>query len=247
MFACVRALAALAWLATAPAAPPTVRSTPPAPAARPAATPARRNAEAWPLPATLPDGRRVELWADGHWRWATDVYSPAAPYLTDHARPASATQALDLVPGRLVLWLDPRAWVEDLDGRHPDPRTIEGRTPDAWLLEYTAGDAFARITARRTSVPLDVLVDEAVETLQQGLDDVQVTGETHRRANGLDQLVLEARATWRGVPVRVLGFCWSGPEGSAQIATWCPADEIEEHRPALEQLADGLVRTPRPR
>ncbi len=242
MLACATLCLAAQLLAASPA-PRAPRAAPPV--AR--ADTSRRTDAAWPLPAFLPDGRRVEIYPDGRWRWSETGYSPASPWLTDHARPSRATRALDLVPGRLVLWMDPREWDEDLDGRHPDPDTDEGRAPDAWLFEHASGAAFARIAARRTGVPLDVLVDGAVEMLEQGLDDVRVTGETHRRANGLDQLVLEARARWRGEPVFVLDFCWTGPEGSVQIATWCDANDLESLRPALERLADGLARTRRAR
>jgi hypothetical protein len=195
-----------------------------------AATPARADD---PVRATTEDGRRVLLYPDGRWKYASP--SPAARGGKVHARGSAATERIELLRGGMALFIDPGKW-----------RQTPSDDPTKIGFRHASGEAFGMVVAERLAIPLPRLKEIAVRNAREAAPDIKVTMEEPRRVNDVDVLAMQMEGHIQGIPFTYFGYYFSGPQGSVQLLTYTGSNLFSEYRPEFEDFLNGLARPARP-
>jgi len=181
-----------------------------------------------PIRATTEDGRKVILSPDGSWRFATPGAAPA----TSSARPASATERVELLKGRMALYFDPGKW-----------RASKSAESGRLTFAHTSGDGYAMVISERLEMPLQALRTIAINNAKEAASDARLVSEEERTVNGLTVLCMHLEGTLSSVKFDYLGYYYTGPEGSVQVITYTGHNLFPEYKPEFETFLNGFTRS----
>jgi hypothetical protein len=134
--------------------------------------------------------------------------------------------------GFYTLWFDDSTWSLRDDRLNPQ---------NEFEFAHAQGDRYAYVVAERIEVPRRALRKAVTDNVKRTVRDVQVTFDEIRRVNDVDVLCLEMEGTSDGVPLKWIGYVWSGQRGTLQAYAFTGRSLFEEFRTELTEFLNGLV------
>lgn len=155
-----------------------------------------------------------------------EIREPSAPELekTVEADPGQVSY------GNFTLNFNPDIW-------KADPPSTAG----TWQLASRSGEAYAKLIAEKYEIPLDSLVQIALEKMKEQDPRMRLVSQSERTVSGLRVREMQIDTAPSGIPVTFLGYYYGGKAGAVQLLTWSAPAEFATQRALLQSLLDGLV------
>ncbi len=179
--------------------------------------------------ATTEDGRKVQLYKDGTWKYATGETKA-----TPSGIPSGSTEKVVDPKGLATVWFDPNKWTKQSDSQQLSQSA-------SISMVHKSREAYAMVIAERIPVPLATLKSFALENAKKAAPDVKIVLEENKKINGADVLVMDMAGTLRGIPFRYHGLYWSSDKGAVQVVTYTSQNIFEEYKSDLDNLLYGVV------
>ena len=147
-------------------------------------------------------------------------------------RPASATMRVDVLGGRMSLFVDPMKWRE----------MIPGTAGAAQQFRFLKSDAPAGVFILRfpPQSSIDAMKVQFARALHGDFPNATISAQQRRTVNGLPILALGIAATTSNAPLSMLAQLYSGPEGGVAVVAYSDQRIVDKTFPALEELVSGM-------
>jgi hypothetical protein len=175
------------------------------------------------------EGRPIVLNPDGSWK-----YVDAAPPTRSFTKSDSARGIVLGKAGFYNLWYDETKW-----------STRAALVKDTeFEFTHVDGDRFAHVFAERIEVPRPALKKAITDRFKARLRDARITLDEVRRVNDIEVLCIEVEGISEGIPMKSIGYLWSGSKGTLQVYGFTGRNLFDEFRGDLTELLNGLVVKP---
>jgi hypothetical protein len=181
-----------------------------------------------PIRATTEDGRKVLLYSNNTWKFATEPVQQASGG-GKYVKPASATRTVDIQAGSSRLSYDPGLWT-------PEPSTDRTKL----TFQHSNGDGYAMVIRERLQMSLDALKDVALSNAVEAAPDARIVFEESRVVNGSKLLCLMIEGTTSGIAFTYYGYYYSGKSGIVQLVTYTGQNLFEEYKADFEGFLNGF-------
>lgn len=197
-----------------------------------------------PLAAQTPTGAQraltdkgevVILEADGRWRYEK-AQAAVAPSLELNPTAFTKTEAQNFqiksTRNQAALWIDPAKWAFK-----------RGKDEDAqeYRFQLKGGDAYGMLIAEGTDIPVETLLEVAVENARAVAPDVRVLEREYRFVNGHKMARMKMSGSTKGIAFVYLGYYLSTPAGAIQLVGYTSQALMPRFEPALQELLNGLT------
>jgi S1-C subfamily serine protease len=112
---------------------------------------------------------------------------------------------------------------------------------DLQQFRNTSGEAFFRVIAERSEVPLESMEQIAIDNARNVDPGAKITKRGRQLVNGQPSLVLEISATISGIPFVLYGHYFSGPSGTVQIVGWTAQNLFDEYKAMFDAVVAGFT------
>jgi hypothetical protein len=181
-----------------------------------------------PIRATTDDGRKVLLYANNTWKFASEPARQTSQGGT-FSKPGSAARTVDIHPGATRLSYDPDLWT---------PESSTDRTK--LMFQHNNGDGYAMVIKERLQMTLDALKEIALTNAVQAAPDARIVHEEIRTVNGAKVLCLTIEGTTSGIAFTYFGYYYTGKAGIVQLVTYTGQNLFEEYKPDFENFLNGF-------
>ena len=182
-----------------------------------------------PISATTEDGKAVILSPDGTWQFAQQAEESGPSSLSI---PAASTAVLKSKKKFYELWYDPNTWSETSNDGNPDAE---------FMLNHKTGDAYAMLIGERIAMPLNSLLDVAVDNVRNAGSDVRVVFKNQVKVNGVDFTNMRLDFTINKIPFTYYGYYWTGKAGALQAIAFTGQQLFPEFEDDFRELLSGIV------
>ncbi len=188
--------------------------------------------------AVTENGEEVTLYDDGTWEYLDKKEKEASeekeiPTNTKaFTKSAESTFLLKSNKLNIGFWLNSKKWSFRKAVENPDAE---------YELQLKNESLYGMIIAEKIEIPLDVLRSVAIENAKSIAPDLKVINEEYRTVNGLKLLHLQMHGSTRGIKFAYYGYYFSNAQGSVQFVAYTTQNLMEEYKPQIEILLNGLV------
>ena len=145
--------------------------------------------------------------------------------------PAGRLRSLSLLQGHAAMQYDTAHWKEDTNAKDPN---ITQFIHDSDAL-------FARVIAEKVEIPIEKMVDIALENARKLDPKAKETQRGYRTVNGRRMLFVEFEATANNLPITYYGHYYSDSSGTVQIIGWTHRTIIDAYRDDIEAFVSGFT------
>ena len=113
--------------------------------------------------------------------------------------------------------------------------------PGNWLLSDKSGTIYANLIAEDVQIPLNSLLEIALDTMHKQDPLARVLGEEDRTISGVTVRSRRIDLTPRGIPLTYFCYYYGGDSGAVQLLTWTSRQAFDAKKAEMEELLNGLV------
>lgn len=187
------------------------------------------------ITAITDEGEEVLLFNDGTWKYkqpkdreVEDILVNPEPF----TYPESATFMLKSKVTNMAFRLDPKVWKVTTKNENEDAE---------YELELRQGDGYAMMITEEIPIPIDNLMEIAIDNAREVAPDIEVVKREYRKVNGLDVLLLHMEGTLTGIPISYYGYYYSNQTGTLQFMTFTAQTVLDKYKSSFEDLLNGLT------
>jgi hypothetical protein len=183
-------------------------------------------------------GDTVVLNEDGTWVFQ-DKYSSSANIediklnQTKFAKPAASTKFLTGGKGLYEIWYDPSIWVKANPGKYNDDAEL--------ALEMNGKVAYGIMIYEKVEIPVESLLDIAVENAQSSAPNFKVISKEYRMVNGKKMALMQMEGNIEGINATYYSYYYSNSNGTWQFHTYTMTSLFKQLKKQMEALLNGLV------
>jgi len=177
-------------------------------------------------------GKEVNLFDDGTWKYV--IEEPEGVLKTDTLVYNRSKESNNLVKSSKLnygIWMNNKKWSykKGEDGLQEFNFTLVGQ------------DAYGIIISERVEIPIDNLLDIALQNAEKAAPDIKVIKKECRRINGKIVHFMQMEGTLQGIKFVYLGYYYSDSNGSIQFLTYTSQNLLKQYRNEMETLLNGFV------
>jgi len=178
-------------------------------------------------------GKEVNLFQDGTWKYVMD--EPLEIVKTDTLVANRSNESDKLVKSSKInygVWMNRKKWSVE--------RSKDGNEQE-FTFRMLGQDAYGMIVGERIEIPMDNLVDLAIQNAEKAAPDTKIIRNESRRVNGNLVRFVQLEGTSNGIKFVYLNYYYSGKKGSIQFMTYTAKNLLKEYRNEMETLLNGFV------
>ncbi|MCB0705692.1 MAG: hypothetical protein KDC34_10300 [Saprospiraceae bacterium] len=185
------------------------------------------------------NGDTVVLYNNGQWEYLEnflDTEKTAYEIPTNNtkfSKPKKSTEQAGGGKGGYEIWYNPVIW------KRIPPAEINEDADNAF--EMKGDDAFAAVIFERMEIPMESLLEIALENAQTVAPDANLVKQEWRTVNGQKVLFGQIEGTLSGIKFTYYSYYFSNGDGTIQFTTFTGQGIFDELRPAMEDLLNGLI------
>lgn len=185
--------------------------------------------------AITDEGEEVLLFNDGTWKYkqpkdreVEDIFVNPKPF----TYPEAASFKLKSKVTNMAFRLDPKVWKVTTDNENEDAE---------YELELRKGDGYAMMITEEIPIPIDNLMEIAIDNAREVAPDIEVVEREYRTVNGQEVLLLHMEGTLTGIPIAYYGYYYSNDTGTLQFMTFTAQSIMKKYKSSFEDLLNGLI------
>jgi len=176
-----------------------------------------------PLQAKTDDGRTVLLKEDGTWSFATSAPTKKRAAPANMARASGRRDAYHIA-------YNSKKW--RVKKGNQDPIDLNFVSSD--------GDGYAMAIYERLFIPIDSLIEIALQNAISAAPDAEIIGKETVQINGHEFVRLKIRGTIQDIKFVYYGIYGSGDWGTLQLVCYTGENLFSEYKIQFEELHSGL-------
>ncbi len=180
-------------------------------------------------------GEAVELFDDGSWRYVYD--DPSGSIKTDTVIFNKTKESNFLVQSNKLhyeVWFNKKKWSHQKSDE-------DGSVPAEYVFTLIGEDAYGLVISERIEVPIDNLMNIAVQNAQKAAPDIRVVTQECRRVNSKVVHFMQMEGTIQGIKFVYMGYYYSDSNGSLQFLTYTSQNLLKQYQEEMLALLNGLV------
>jgi len=182
--------------------------------------------------AITESGQKVIIMPDGTWHLESPVTILDAA-IKHFNRPITSTTKAQINHGKSLIYYSSKLWI--CKGVEEGGRLSFG---------HRNGDGTVMSITERIEVPMDTLREQVIANAKKAAPDLKIVSEEPQIINGKNFLVMEFKATIKGIPFQYLGYYYTGNAGSIQVFAYTAQNLFEEYRKDFTNFLNGVVIEP---
>jgi len=115
------------------------------------------------------------------------------------------------------------------------------RDSNNWSFKLKNGEAYATFIPERTEIPLDSLIEIALDRIRQQDFAMTIVKQETRTIGGVRLKILRIDASPNGIPLSYLNLYYGGPAGALQILCWSGRNTFPEYQSTIEDFLKGVI------
>ncbi|MDN4165969.1 hypothetical protein QWY31_10680 [Cytophagales bacterium LB-30] len=192
--------------------------------------------------AITQSGDSVYLFADGTWEYYNEeVYANGSDLdfveiplnETAFEKPANAKSKVSGSDAFYEIWYNAKEWKRIPSGRINESADV--------VMTYQKGDIYLMTIYEKIQIPIDNLMQIAVQNAQNAASEVEVIHKEKRKVNGKEVGHMQIVGSTNGINFTYYSYYYSNEKGTVQVTTFTGQNLFEEYRPAMEALLNGLI------
>jgi hypothetical protein len=183
-------------------------------------------------------GKEVELNDNGTWQFVYD--DPTGSIKLDTLILSKPKESEFLVRSNKLkygIWINKKKW-------NYTKSPVDGSTPTEYKFRLLGEDAYGMIIAEKIELPIENLMDIAVENAKDAAPDIEVTKRECRIVNSVLLYSLQMEGTIQGIKFVYFNYYYSDENGSIQFLTYTSKKLFMTYKPDMEALLNGFVLNP---
>jgi hypothetical protein len=180
-------------------------------------------------------GEEVELNDDGTWKYIYD--DPSGSVKLDTvilSRPKDSDFLVKSNKLDIGIWLNKKKWSYSENKN-------EEESPAEFNFKLIGEDAYGMIIVERIGIPMDNLLEIALNNARNAASDIRVVKKECRQVNGSIVYYMQMEGTIQGIDFVYLGYYRSDKNGSIQFLTYTAQNLLKEYQKDMEELLNGFV------
>jgi hypothetical protein len=179
-------------------------------------------------------GKQVKLNDNGTWEFIYD--DPTGSIKLDTVILNKSNESNYLVKCNKLkygIWINKNKWgyTKSVD---------DGTSPSEYEFNLIGEDAYGLIIAEKIELPMDNLIEVAIQNAKEAAPDVEVTKRECRIVNGVKVYMLQMEGTIQGVKFVYFCYYYSDENGSIQFMTYTSKKLFPQYRQQMEALLNGF-------
>lgn len=148
-------------------------------------------------------------------------------------KPSNATKMIIGGKGIYEVWYDPSVWNKVASSKYNKDAEI--------ALEMSNKLAYAVVIYEKIEIPLEPLLDIAIENARPSAPDIRVVKKEYRMVNGTKVAFMQMEGTIDGVKATYYSYYYSNTSGTWQFHTVTMTNMFKQFKKAMEDVLNGLV------
>jgi hypothetical protein len=180
-------------------------------------------------------GKEVELFDDGTWKYKVD--DSIGSVKSDTAIFTKLRESNFLVESTKLkygIWINKKKWNIIKDQNTED-------TPSEFSFTLKGEDAYGMIIAERIEIPIDNLLEIAIQNAKSAAPDAKIVRQECRKVNGILLHFMQMEGTIKGIRFDYLSYYYSDTNGSVQFITYTSKNLLKKYQGEMEALLNGFI------
>ncbi len=183
-------------------------------------------------------GDSVVLYSNGYWDYyynyingegtSEEIRMNSEPY----EKPANSTIKINGMNDAYRIWYNDKAW------RRIPPAELN---PEADIaLKLKDGDVYGMVIYEQLEIPMENLVDIALENGKNAAPDIRLVDREYRIVNNDTLVMMRMDGTTQGMKISYYSYYFSNENGSIQFHTFTGQNMIDKYLKEIEDLLNGF-------
>ena len=184
--------------------------------------------------AITSNGDEVVLYDDGTWKYVSkqaEATSEIPVNTKEFKKPSASSFQVKSTRLAVGISINPKKWSFKKADNNEDAE---------FEFQLKDKDAYAMLISEKIEIPIENFKSIAVENAKSVAPDIHIVKQEYRTVNGLKVLMMQLDGTIQGVKFSYYGYYYSFPGGTLQLLTYTSQNLLEEYKPELEELLNGL-------
>ncbi len=180
-------------------------------------------------------GDEVILYDDGTWSYINKETGAKKSIPTNDLefnKGENLTFLLKSKKNDVGLWINPKKWSFKKSASNEDAE---------YELQLKGQDLYGMIITEKMSIPLETLVDVALENARGVAPDIAVVHKEYRMVNGNKVIQMQMNGTLQGIKVVYFGYYFSNEKGSTQVLAYTSQGLFEGFRKETVDYLNGFI------
>jgi hypothetical protein len=181
-------------------------------------------------------GEEVILNDDGTWVFANANAKTAGGAITTNekqfVKPADATFLVKSQVNKTAVWINPKKWKFS--------KAAKGQASE-YEFQREGVDLYALSINEAIEIPVENLVDIALENAKKVAPDARIVAKEYRQVNGKRLIYAQIDGTMQGIKLSYISYYYTDSKGSTQLVTYTGQNLVEQNRADIEDFLNGLV------
>jgi hypothetical protein len=190
------------------------------------------------IKALTENGDEVVLFSDGSWLYkdSTEKTDKISVNVKENSQIFSKSTAANFLikskKNNYAFWVDKSKY---------SFKKAEGNLDAEYEIQIKDKDAYALIISEEIEVPLENLVNIALQNAQVLDPNMKVVEKEYRIVNGLKLLMMKMEGVYEGIPLVYFGYYHSSTNGTLQYISYTSQKLFQKYKIELETLLNGMV------
>ncbi len=180
-------------------------------------------------------GDEVILYDNGTWKFLNNDkhVSKTIPTNKSHFKKGGELTFLLKSPkNNIGLWINPEKWLFQ--------KAVSNKEAE-YELQLKGQDLYGMIITEKMVIPIESLVDLAVQNAKNAAPDIRVVQKEYRIVNGNKIIQMQMKGTLQGIKVVYFGYYNADKNGSTQILTYTSQGLFEGFRNEAVDFLNGFI------
>lgn len=186
------------------------------------------------IPTTL---KEVILFDNGTWKFANNSDENSPKINNRFSRPTTSDFLVKGQKLKYGIWVNKNKW------SHFKIKPEEN-SPAEYKFRLNGEDAYGMVIPEKIKVPLEFLVEYAVDNARKIAPDVEITAQEDRVVNGINVRFIQLEGHIEGVNFVYLSYYYSSDIGVIQFITYTAKNLWKQYQRDMENLLNGMVILP---
>jgi hypothetical protein len=185
--------------------------------------------------AITESGDEVILHEDGTWSYLNDSILKENNISLNEKEYLKEKKSTFLVKSKKTntgIWINPKEWKFTKSINNEDAE---------FQFQKKDEDLYAILISEKIEIPVESLMDIAVDNARSAAPDIKVTHKEYRSVNGIQVLMMQMSGTVQGIKITYFGYYFSSPGGTIQLLSFTGESLFDDYFSDIEKFMNGFI------
>ena len=186
--------------------------------------------------AVTETGDEVILYQDGTWKYLNNISAERKQIPVNPKKYLKDEKSTFLVKSKKLnigIWINPKIW---------SFKKSTDKDASEFEFEKKGDDLYGMLISEKVEIPIENLIDIAIENAKSVSPDVKVVKREYRNVNGVQVLLMQLVGTIQGVKFTYYGYYYSNSNGTIQLIAYTSENLFNEYLDEIELFLNGFVK-----